>query len=199
MSQDAHPALPHAPAPRPTAPLWRLALVFLLTLGALQWGWASLRGTPAERLVIDQATVGTAAALVRWVTPEVAAQARGSRIQAPGGGINVLNGCEGTEVLFLLWAALLAAPLSWRWRVQGALLGALWVFALNQLRLLALFYSYRDDRALFNLLHGLVAPGALVAAALVFVAWVYRQHDRQGARLHGAAGMAAADVTAGAT
>ncbi|WP_290906022.1 exosortase/archaeosortase family protein [Aquabacterium sp.] len=168
-------ALSQAQPPR--APIWRVALVFLLALAALQGGWSALRGSAAERAVIDQATVGTAVALVNRLTPEVAAQAKGSRIQAAGGGINVLNGCEGTEVLFLLWAALLAAPLSWRWRLQGALLGALWVFALNQLRLLALFYSYRDDRPLFNLLHGLVAPGLLVAATLLFVAWVYRRHD----------------------
>lgn len=162
---------------RPRAPMWRVALVFLVALAAMQWGWSSLRGSAAERAVIDGATVGTAVLLVNRLTPEVMARAQGSRIQAPGGGINVLNGCEGTEVLFLLWAALLAAPLSWRWRLQGALLGAVWVFALNQARLLALFYSYRDDRALFNLLHGLVAPGVLVAATLLFVAWVYRRHD----------------------
>lgn len=161
----------------PRAPIWRVGLVFLLALLALQSGWSALRGSAAERAVIDQATVGTAVALVRQLTPEVDAQARGARIQAPGGGINVLNGCEGTEVLFLLWAALLAAPLSWRWRLQGALLGVVWVFTLNQMRLLALFYSYRGDREVFNLLHGLVAPGVLVAATLLFVAWVYRRHD----------------------
>lgn len=164
-------------AQHPHAPIWRVALVFLLALAALQGGWSALRGSAAERAVIDHATVGTAVALVNRLTPEVAAQAKGARIQAAGGGINVLNGCEGTEVLFLLWAALLAAPLSWRWRLQGALLGAVWVFALNQVRLLALFYSYREDRPLFNLLHGLVAPGLLVAATLLFVAWVYRRHD----------------------
>ncbi len=170
------------------SPLWRVACVFLLSLLALQWVWAALRGTTVERLVIDRATVGTAVALVRQFTPEVDAHARGARIQAPGGGINVLNGCEGTEVLFLLWAALLAAPVSWRWRLQGAVLGLGWVFALNQLRLLALFYSYREDRAVFNLLHGLVAPGVLVAATLLFVAWVHRRHDAgERATAHGVA------------
>jgi len=153
-----------------------MALVFLLILATLQGGWSALRGSAAERAVIDLATVGTAVALVNRLTPEVAARAHGARIQAAGGGINVLNGCEGTEVLFLLWAALLAAPLSWQWRIQGAVLGAVWVFALNQVRLLALFYSYRSNRPMFDLLHGLVAPAVLVAATLLFVAWVHRRH-----------------------
>jgi exosortase/archaeosortase family protein len=163
--------------PRRRSPVWRVVVVFLLTLVALQYSWSSLRGSATERLVIDQATVGTAVVLVHHITPQVAAQAKGPRIQASGGGINVLNGCEGTEVLFLLWAALLAAPLSWRWRLQGAVLGTIFVFLINQVRLLALFYSYRDDRELFNLLHGLVAPGLLVAATLLFVMWVFRQND----------------------
>ncbi len=165
-------------SPRQRAPVWRVAAVFLLTLVLLQYGWSSMRGSATERMVIDQATVGTAVVLIQQFTPEVGAQAKGPRIQAPGGGINVLNGCEGTEVLFLLWAALLAAPLSWRWRLQGALLGTAFVFLINQVRLLSLFYSFRDDRALFNLLHGLVAPGLLVAATLLFVMWIFRQHDK---------------------
>lgn len=161
----------------PRAPLWRVAGVFLVSVALLQWGWTSLRGSAVERAVIDEATVGTAVALVRRLTPDVDARAQGARIQAPGGGIHVLNGCEGTEVLFLLWAALLAAPLSWRWRGIGALLGALVVFALNQVRLLALFYAYRADRSGFDLLHGLVAPGVLVAAVVLFVTWVFRRDE----------------------
>jgi exosortase/archaeosortase family protein len=148
---------------------WRMALVFLLSVAALQWGWSLARGTALERAVIDQATVRLAVALIGQLTPQVHASAIGSRISAPGGGINVYNGCEGTEVLFLVVAALLAYPLAWRWRLGGVVSGTALVFGLNQARLLALFYSYRSDRALFDQLHGLIAPLLLIVASLVFV------------------------------
>lgn len=88
---------------------------------------------------------------------------------APGGGIQILNGCDGTEVWFLLVAALLVFPFGWTRRWVGLLLGTIWVFGLNQMRLLALFYAFRQDPALFNQLHGVVAPMVLILAILGFV------------------------------
>lgn len=148
--------------------LWWTAARFLLVLVVLQFAWSQARGTALERAVIDHATVGTAVGLIRMLDPQLPVVAQGARISAPGGGVNVLNGCEGTEVLFLLLAALVAAPLSLRARALGVLLGTVWVFALNQLRVVALFFSFRSDRALFDQLHGLVAPLLLIVLVLAF-------------------------------
>ena len=160
-------------------PLWQMTAWFLASVLLLQWGWGAARGTTVERLVIDEATVRTAVAIIHALTPEVDVQAVGSLISAPGGGINVLNGCEGTEVLFLLVAALCAYPMSWRWRGVGMLGGTAFVFVLNQARLLALFYSYRSDRVLFNQLHGLVAPLMLIALSLAFMVWMIQLDRRE--------------------
>jgi exosortase/archaeosortase family protein len=152
--------------------LWRSVLVFALVTALLQYGWKQAKDTAFERAVIDVATVQTSAALIRRLTPEVQAQAVGSRIRAPGGGINILNGCEGTEALFLLFAAMAAHQATWRQRALGLLAGTVVVFGLNQLRVLALFYSYRSDRALFDQLHGLVTPLLLICAAVaLFAVW----------------------------
>jgi exosortase/archaeosortase family protein len=151
---------------------WRPQLMqglrFLVTLMLLQLAWHLARGTVVERAVIDDATVGTAVSVIHRIAPTIAIRGSGPRITAPGGGVNVLNGCEGTEVLFLLFAALSAAPLSARARVAGVVLGTLWVFALNQCRLIVLFFTYRDDRALFDQLHGVVAPMLLIVLVLAF-------------------------------
>jgi exosortase/archaeosortase family protein len=163
--------------------LWRSVLVFALVTALLQYGWKQARDTAFERAVIDVATVQTSAALIRQLTPEVQAQAVGPRIRAPGGGINILNGCEGTEALFLLVAAMAAHRASWRQRAVGLLAGTVVVFGLNQLRVLALFYSYRSDRALFDQLHGLVTPLLLICAAVALFAawadWVRRDAQRR--------------------
>lgn len=152
-----------------------MALVFLACLTSLQWAWSQARGTAIEQVVIHRATVDTAVALIHALTPGIPAHAEGARIRAPGGGINVLNGCEGTELLFLLCAALLAYPMSWRWRWLGMTSGTVLVFTLNQIRLLLLFYSYRADRAVFDQLHGLLIPLALMMAILSFTGWLIRR------------------------
>lgn len=149
--------------------------MFLTAFALLQWAWGESRGTWIERLAIDHATVRTAAWLIDSLDPAVGVRAVGSRLKAEGGGINILNGCEGIEVVFLLASAMLVAPVRWRARLLGLAAGSLVVFALNQGRVLALFFALRTDRGLFDALHGVVCPLMLIlGAGVFFAAWLNR-------------------------
>ena len=179
MVQDIVPGVPRLPDTGEefaTEPVQRPNLVlslgmFLGSFLVMQTLYGMARGTWIERLSVDQMTVKPAAWLIDRLTPEVAVQAVGSRLKAPGGGINIINGCEGTEVVFLIVAAMLVAPISWRWRLLGMVAGSLLVFVTNQGRILALFYAYRADKPLFDLLHGIVAPVLLILVTIVFFVW----------------------------
>lgn len=154
-------------------------VIFLSVFIGLQWLWGWVRETPVERLVIDQVTVQPAAWLASLITPDIQPYAQGSRLKAEGGGINVLNGCEGTDVLFLLIAAFSVAPLFLRPRLVGLLLGMGLIYILNQGRILALFYAWRADRGLFEMLHGYLAPLILVAlVAVYFQFWLQMHRSR---------------------
>lgn len=171
--------------PRPPRRLWLTAVFFLGSFMLLQWAWSEARGTWVERLVIDQMTVKTAAWLIDTLDPAIGVQAVGSRLKAAGGGLNILNGCEGTEVAFLLACAMLVAPMAWRARLLGLAVGCLLVFVLNQGRVLALFYAFRADRTLFDALHGIIAPLLLIlAASAFFLAWLNRYGPRIAASIH---------------
>jgi exosortase/archaeosortase family protein len=182
MVFPAHNDLPYlpdglcdVPQPRPQHGLWLTLVIFLGVFASLQWVWSEARGSWVERLVIHEATVKPAAMLIRAATPEIDAQAVEARIRAPGGGLNILNGCEGTEVMFLLVAAFAAVRMDIRRRLPGLALGLAVVYALNQARILALFYAFRNDRALFDQLHTTVLPALLVAAvALYFYGFLHR-------------------------
>jgi exosortase/archaeosortase family protein len=146
---------------------------FAAVFCVLQLSWQALGDTVVHRLVVDGATVGAAVALVNVVTPAVHAVAAGTVVHAPGGGLNIINGCDGTETWFLLCAAFVVAPLKWRARATGLALGTLLVFAVNQLRILALFYANRSDPEVFNLLHAVVGPiVVIVVVACFFQAWM---------------------------
>lgn len=164
----------------PRRALWRQMSIFLAVFLVLQLGYGALRGSWVEHLLIDTLTVAPAAALIHIMSPELPVWAEGSRLKAPGGGINVLNGCEGTEVLFLLYAAFAAAVMPWRARLAGLAAGTLLVYALNQARVIALFHAYRSDRAWFDLLHGTVAPLALIAITTLFFLYWLERHDQCG-------------------
>jgi exosortase/archaeosortase family protein len=147
--------------------------IFLGVFSGLQLLWEAVRGGSFEYTVIHDWTVQPAARLVNLLTPEIHASAMKFSIQATGGGLNVLNGCEGSEGLFLLLAAFLVAPLGWRSRVLGILTGAPVMFVINQGRILVLFYAYRADHALFDVLHATVTPVAVILlVAAYFYSWL---------------------------
>lgn len=156
------------PSPREPYPLWASLVVFLAVFFVLQWAWGEARDTLIERLVIHEATVKPAAALVNFLTPAANARPVAASIKAPGGGLNILNGCEGTEIMFLLIAAFAAVRMDGRRRMLGLGLGLALVFALNQARILALFYAFRNERTLFDLLHTTVLPAVLIAAVALY-------------------------------
>lgn len=177
---------PHRPG-RPVALkiFLRRALAFVLVFMALQAGWELARGSWIERLWVHELTVRSATVLINLLTPEVRALPQGSRIVAPGGGLNVLFGCEGTDVVFLLAAAFVVFPLPARVRLRGLLTGLVWVFLMNQLRIATLFYSFRADRGWFDLLHTTAAPLSMVAlTGLFFHLWLQRAHTA-GRAAHG--------------
>jgi exosortase family protein XrtM len=152
---------------------WKRLLLFVLLFTAM---YAALSRAWSEGLshwVIDVATVRPAAWIARNLAGNPAIVAAGSQLRSPQASINVLYGCEGTDVLMLLAAALLVAPVAWRDRMLGLAAGTVFVFAVNQLRVLALFFSIWLRPTWFGPLHGLVAPlTVVVLVAAFFLAWL---------------------------
>jgi exosortase family protein XrtM len=156
----------------PSSLIWR-AVGFVATFSVLQLVWQRLSGSRLEYFVIHTCTVLPAALLANVLTPHVRASASGYLIQASGVRLNILNGCDGLEALFLVVAAFTVAPLGWRRRLAGAALGVPVVFAVNQARILTLFYAFRSDPSLFAALHATVTPIAvIILVCCYFYAWL---------------------------
>ena len=149
----------------------RFALSFLLVFCVLQFAYQSGRGGIADHLVIDVATVKPSAALIDLIDPGSRARASGPRILSPHGSLSILNGCEGTETLFLLAAAILAFRCSWRSKLTGLLLGAGLIYCLNLARIVALFFAARENRHWFEMLHGYIAPSLIIVLGSLFFLW----------------------------
>lgn len=164
-------------AARRRHPLTLLAL-FLAAFFTLQYAWEMSRGSALERLVIDRLTVAPAAWVIDALWPEQQVDAQGHRLVSPQARLNVLNGCEGLETVFLLWAALLAYPLAWRARLAGMLLGTLLVYVLNQGRLVLLWHVFVHERERFGLMHGTLLPLAMVVLVLLAFLGFLARHER---------------------
>lgn len=154
-----------------------IAYVFLFValFGALDYAYYLCRSTAIERLIIDTLTVRPAAAFINKVVPEVAVTASGNNLISPFGEISILQGCEGTEAIFLLIAAIVPFPAAWEAKLLGIVVGIALIYVMNQLRILALVFTLHWHPDWFASLHGLIAPTSIVVAGcLFFFFWANR-------------------------
>lgn len=154
----------------------RFLVLFAGIFSLLQLALIECEGTALERLLLDRATVDVAAHAIGWILPQDDVSADGTSIVSSRLRLNVLRGCEGTEVMFLLIAAVVAYPSPWSARLQAAAIGCLFAYAANQVRILALYLTVRNAPEHFGLMHGYIAPTAMIVLMLVFfLLWTARQ------------------------
>ena len=156
----------------------RFALLFLFTFCVLQYAYSSSRDGLVGHFVIDFATIYPSTALVNFLAPGEQAIASAQRILSPQGSISVLNGCEGTETLFLLIAAIIAFRAPWKNKLKGILLGTILVYCLNQARIVTLFFAAQENRKWFDMIHGYIAPSLIIVlSSLYFLWWAHKVKD----------------------
>lgn len=152
--------------------------IFLGIFVALRTLYEIGSGLLHKHLFIDEMTAKTAAYLINLITPEVGVQAISTHLSTQSASLNIANGCNGLEVMFLFIAAMIIAPIYKRAKLFGLLLGISYIFILNQIRILALFYSFRVNQALFWNLHSTIAPIMLIALTVLFMGYWLSRHQQ---------------------
>ena len=153
----------------PRAPVALRIGLFLLVYGGLHWAYQSLRSSAFDLWFIHVLTVSPAAALLDALWPADLVRAIGPRLAWPGGALTLLAGCDGFEVMSLFVAAVLVADLSLRRGLVALAVGCTAVWALNQTRIVALYWAFRYEREWFDPIHTVWGPVLLIAT----VAFLY--------------------------
>jgi exosortase family protein XrtM len=110
--------------------------------------------------------------LVNWLAPAAHLISAGDRLLGPGTSLRIVRGCDGAGVLVLLVGAILAYPVRWHQRAFAAVGATLFVYLLNEFRLVALCFASAHSSGAFTVLHVYVLPTLLVmACAIYFVVW----------------------------
>jgi len=150
---------------------YRFPLIFLLIYMVLQLAYQFAPEWLVKDFIVEKATVIPGALFIDALWPDLNASAQGTRIVSPKGNINVLRGCEGTETLLLLFAAVLASLAigkNWRSVFAGLIAGTVLIYIANQIRIAALFRIVIDHRDSFELAHGYIAPLFVIGIATAF-------------------------------
>ena len=144
----------------------RFVALFALIFGALQLALVRTQAPVADWLV-----AAPAGWTLAHVVPSDHVGVRANHIYSTRVRLNILPGCEGTELFFLLLAGVIAFRTSWRAKLAGLALGMPLVFALNIGRVGLLYITVRDYSTYFELVHGYLAPTVFVAGLGVFFWW----------------------------
>ena len=152
----------------------RRFLLAFVGIGLLLYGLVYL--PPVRDLVIAPFTDGLTAAAGGVITTFGGhAWVQGNVLSIPGFSVRILDLCNGVEATLLLWAALLAFPAPWRYRLWGLLIGALGVQALNLARIVSLVYLGVWKPTWFYWVHWYVWDALiLVDVLLLFLLWLRR-------------------------
>ena len=161
-------------APPASSRRWILALVvFGLVYVGLYLAYLAVSNEALVRYCYYPLIVEPGAALVRWLAPSEPVRALGNQMISGATTLEIVRGCDGAGVLFLMIAAVLAAGAPWR-RVAGGLACALmFVYAVNQVRIVVLYFVLVRRPEWFVPLHTMVFPGLFIILGLVgFALWI---------------------------
>lgn len=112
-----------------------------------------------------------AATLLNAVVPGETVQALHGSLQSQRALLEIVRGCDGAGVMFLLVAALVAAPAGIDRKLQGIVAGVGLVYVLNELRIVALYYVVAYRNHWFGPLHNYFVPMLMIVASLLFFLW----------------------------
>ena len=87
--------------------------------------------------------------------------------------MEVRDGCNGINVIVLLWSAILAYPASLQWRLMGVTAGLAAIQLLNLFRLISLFYLGQYNHSLFEFAHEYLWEWLIIIDGIVvFNLWI---------------------------
>jgi exosortase family protein XrtM len=148
----------------------RFAVLMVLLYAALH---AAYFAVPDDTLRngFHHVLVSVSAAVINAVQPAAAVRAEGNLLSSGRAALEIVRGCDGSGVVFILTAAVLAFPAGWRAKLLGIAAGAAVVLLLNQLRIIGLYFVAAYREPWFLPLHAYLIPTLLVVAAAAFFLW----------------------------
>jgi exosortase H (IPTLxxWG-CTERM-specific) len=177
-SKTAPPDRNSAPSqtPRPSIPVPPGRFVILFAIAALVQFCLLL--TPWVRPAIDGFSwilVHASTSMINFFGGHAVASNMIMRSPANGFAIEMKDGCNGVNVMILLWSAVLAFPVSRSAKLVGLLAGALAIHGLNFFRFVSLFYLGQYNLSWFEFAHLYLWETLIMLDALiVFGVWVRR-------------------------
>ena len=129
--------------------------------------------TDLQTWIISILTVKPGVALINLLSPQEHAYANGTLMMSKSVSLSILAGCDGSEGIFILISAILAYSTNIKTKLKGLVYGIMYIYTLNLIRILALFYTAKYYNKYFNIVHGYIGQTfIIVMGCLFFIVWI---------------------------
>ncbi len=153
-------------------------VLFLGLFLILNAGYRLLLTTNAKIFLIDYAVVKPAVLAINWLQSAEEVTALRDVLLSSHARITISRGCDGYDVMLLLFAGILAAPRKhMASKLMAMLLGSALIYSINQVRIVILYFALHIPYW-FDLLHSVLLPLFIIAIAILYYCtWLNQDRD----------------------
>jgi len=150
----------------------QFVLYFILFFLLLQIAHYSLKSYTSP-ILVHKLNTEVSSKIINFITPDEKTFTRGNTIGSGGFSIRIAQGCEGTEGILLIIAALGAFSMGIKQKISGMLVGTLVIYVSNLVRITTLYYTLKYKPGMFDLIHVYVGQTFIILIGVFFfIAWI---------------------------
>jgi len=149
----------------------RFVVLAAIFYGVMHFAYHQIPDSTLREKIYPTVIGHPAEKVITTITPDRVVRVKDNQILAKGVSLNIVRGCDGSGVWFMLLAAVLGFGAKLRDTLIGLLLGTLTVYVINQIRIVGLFYLVEYDRTLFPAVHTYYAPTLIIFLIAGFFLW----------------------------
>ncbi len=157
--------------------------VILIALNDLNY---LLVGTRAEDFVLSIMTAKPPAFIINLLTPAEHVTVDGTQLTSENVAFSVISGCEGMGGILLIISAIGATNVGLKTKLKGLFYGVTFIYLLNIVRIVGLYYVMRYFESAFNFAHYFIGQTFIIILGCVFFfVWISRGHGKSEQRNSG--------------
>jgi exosortase family protein XrtM len=155
--------------------LW-FTIIFLL----MNFIYFLLADTFIGNFVLSSLTARPSAAIIQFIGSGEGMVIEGNRLTSQYGSLLISHGCEGAQSILILSSAILAFNTSRRRKLTGLLYGVSFLYVVNLLRIVGMYYVIEYGRSALDVAHLYIGQTVVIMIMFVFfIFWVRKNIDGQ--------------------
>jgi exosortase family protein XrtM len=157
----------------------RFAFLFLTILAGLNYIYYLLMDTAVEKFILAVLTAKPPAFIINLLTPAEQVVVNGTQMTSRYVTFSIVRVCEGMGGMLLIVSAICAVNIPLKGKIKGLLYGVAFMYSMNILRIVSLYYVMRYFDRAFSFAHLFVGQSVTIFLGCVFfVLWISRNIGR---------------------